>query len=156
MRIPIEPEVYDLIFTEDERTDCGPSIPTERVQNRRGIYLLQQAQRAPAAALRVRSARRDYVLSGAAGIHARVAGPFLVQFELYAGAFRTTFAERGSRESCGDNRACAIDTAWRLALARAPRKEEMQLARRFLASPAGALPDFCLALLNRNEFLYVP
>jgi len=77
-----------------------------------------------------------------------------------------------------------IDRAYRLALARAPSKGELDMAREFLVgqeklirqrlrarqkvsiSPgipdsvdpaaAAALADFCLALLNRNEFLYIP
>ena len=32
---------------------------------------------------------------------------------------------------------------------------ELDLARKFLAG-GGTLPDMCLALLNRNEFVYVP
>ena len=39
VRIPIEPEVYDLIFTEHERDGLWPVNPDKRVQNRRGIYL---------------------------------------------------------------------------------------------------------------------
>jgi hypothetical protein len=76
-----------------------------------------------------------------------------------------------------------LDQAYRLALARPPRDGELRMAREFLASQektirdggrphqkialppgiadtvdpatAAALADFCLALLNRNEFLYV-
>ena len=39
VRIPIEPEVYDLIFTEYERDGLWPVNPDKNVQNRRGIYL---------------------------------------------------------------------------------------------------------------------
>ena len=39
VRIPIEPEVYDLIFTEYERDGLWPVNPDRNVQNRRGIYL---------------------------------------------------------------------------------------------------------------------
>ena len=39
VRIPIEPEVYDLIFTERERDGLWPVNPDKHVQNRRGIYL---------------------------------------------------------------------------------------------------------------------
>ena len=45
-------------------------------------------------------------------------------------------------------------SAWHLALSRPPRKAETQLAKKFLST--GTLPDFCLALFNRNEFVYVP
>src|SRR5581483_890351 len=39
VRIPIEPEVYDLIFTEHERDGLWPVNPDKSVQNRRSIYL---------------------------------------------------------------------------------------------------------------------
>ena len=39
VRIPIEPEVYDLIFTEHERDGLWPVSPDKTVQDRRSIYL---------------------------------------------------------------------------------------------------------------------
>jgi len=39
VRIPIEPEVYDLIFTEHERDGLWPVNPDKNVQDRRSIYL---------------------------------------------------------------------------------------------------------------------
>jgi hypothetical protein len=42
-----------------------------------------------------------------------------------------------------------------LALSRPPRAGEKRLAQSFFHS-GGSLRDFCLALFNRNEFLYVP
>src|SRR5262249_48380792 len=39
VRIAIEPEVYDLIFTEYERDGLWPVSPDPRVRNRRGVYL---------------------------------------------------------------------------------------------------------------------
>jgi hypothetical protein len=48
-----------------------------------------------------------------------------------------------------------IDRAWRLTLSRAPRPQELALARKFLAS-GGTLAEMGLALFNRNEFVYVP
>jgi len=58
-------------------------------------------------------------------------------------------------KSCPADRGCQIETAWRLALSRRPRIEEMRISREFFKT-GGTLPDFCLALFNRNEFLYVP
>ncbi|MBL8223674.1 MAG: hypothetical protein JNL62_30860, partial [Bryobacterales bacterium] len=37
----------------------------------------------------------------------------------------------------------------------APRANEVAMAKDFLAQ-GGLVEDFCLALLNRNEFVYVP
>jgi hypothetical protein len=41
-----------------------------------------------------------------------------------------------------------------LTLSRNPRPDERVLARKFLAK--APLSDFCLTLLNRTEFVYVP
>jgi hypothetical protein len=76
--------------------------------------------------------------------------------------FNSSFMQEASQgfaarleKSCGANRTCQIDTAWQLALSRRPRAQETKLAKDFFQS-GGTLPDFCLALFNRNEFLYVP
>jgi hypothetical protein len=92
------------------------------------------------------------------------------------------FAARLLQE-CNGREAVWIERAYRIALARGPRREEMRTALEFLhgqsellrdrlrqrlpvAVPEGtpegvdpalaaALADFCLALLNRNEFVYL-
>jgi hypothetical protein len=58
-------------------------------------------------------------------------------------------------KSCSADRTCQIDRAWQFALSRRPRPQEARLAREFFQT-GGTLPDFSLALFNRNEFLYVP
>jgi hypothetical protein len=47
-----------------------------------------------------------------------------------------------------------IDRAFRLALGRPPKPQERDRATAFLKDPA-ALEDFCLALLNLNEFVFI-
>jgi hypothetical protein len=63
------------------------------------------------------------------------------------------FADRLTKE-CKTDSACAVETAWTLTLSRGPSPQEQKLAKTFLAS-GGSLADMCLALLNRNEFVYV-
>ena len=41
-------------------------------------------------------------------------------------------------------------------LQRPPRPEEQQMARQFLTQKRMPLEDFCKALLNRHEFVYIP
>ncbi len=95
-------------------------------------------------------------------------GPFLQ-------ALSKAFAGRVLREAGADN-AARVDLAYRLALCRPPSEAERRVALNFLAgqtellrepktagapglpnvAAANAMADFCLALLNRNEFVYVP
>ncbi len=153
VRIPIEPEVYDLIFTESERDGLWPVHPDKRVQNRRGLYLYnKRSVRLP---LFSAFDQPDAITScpvRPVSTHA------LQALSLFNSSFMhevaADFAKR-LESSCGANRSCAIQTAWKLALSRPPRPVEARLARTFLNS-SGTLHDFCLALLNRNEFLYVP
>ena len=64
------------------------------------------------------------------------------------------FAARLERE-CGGDQDFQVRRAYKLALARSPQPKEAALAREFFHG-GGTLADFCLALLNRNEFVYVP
>ncbi len=153
VKIPIEQEVYDLIFTEHERDGLWPVHPDKNVQNRRGIYLYnKRGVRLP---LLSAFDQPDAITScpvRPVSTHA------LQALSLFNSDFMQTasqdFAQR-LEKSCGKNQSCRIDTAWRLALSRPPRKEEIQLANNFFKT-GGTLTDFCLALFNRNEFLYVP
>ena len=65
------------------------------------------------------------------------------------------FAARLERDCAPHDQGCMVDRAFHLALARSPRPAETQLASDFFRG-GGLLEDFCLALLNRNEFIYVP
>ncbi len=48
-----------------------------------------------------------------------------------------------------------VERAYLLALGRRPGEDERALARDFLSGPVSSFADFCLALLNLNEFVYV-
>jgi hypothetical protein len=64
-------------------------------------------------------------------------------------------AERVARES-GPETSARVDRAYKLTLGRGPDAAERDLALAFLDGGAeGSLADFCLALLNVNEFVYV-
>jgi Protein of unknown function (DUF1549)/Protein of unknown function (DUF1553) len=153
VKIPIEPEVYNLIFTEYERDGLWPVNPDRNVQNRRGIYLYnKRSVRLP---LFTAFDQPDAITScpvRPVSTHA------LQALSLFNSSFMQEVSQAFAvrlEKSCGNNRACQINSAWLLALSRKPRPEETQLAVKFFKS-GGTLPDFCLALFNRNEFLYVP
>jgi Protein of unknown function (DUF1553)/Protein of unknown function (DUF1549) len=84
----------------------------------------------------------------------------LLNDKLYAEK-ATQFAERVMKEAGGDSNG-AIERAYLTALSRPPTSEERTAALRFLeaqSKTAGgsreAMADFCHALLNLNEFVYV-
>jgi hypothetical protein len=154
VRIPIEPEVYDLIFTEHERDGLWPVNPDKSVQDRRSIYLYdKRSVRLP---LLTAFDQPDSITScpvRPVSTHA------LQALSLFNSDFMQeqaqAFAERLKTECKKDNQACEVQTAWKLALARTPNAAEQKLAQK-LFTGGGNVADMCLALLNRNEFVYVP
>jgi hypothetical protein len=68
---------------------------------------------------------------------------------------RCSIATSCEERECGHDRGFQLRRVYKLALARAPKAVEMQLGEKFL-NDGGTLADFCLALMNRNEFVYVP
>jgi len=65
------------------------------------------------------------------------------------------FADRLTEESNG-NRERLITLAFEHTLARPPTSSERQRATTFLAQGKDSLVDFCQALFNSNEFVYIP
>ena len=70
----------------------------------------------------------------------------------------------------GEDTTALVSAAWQAAFTRPPSESEIEAAKNFLQSqtatlaakqpdgpppPAAALVDFCHAILNANEFLYV-
>jgi hypothetical protein len=152
VRIPIEPEVYDLIFTEHERDGLWPVSPDKNVQDRRSIYLYnKRSVRLP---LLTSFDQPDAITScpvRPVSTHA------LQALSLMNSDFMQeqskAFADRLTKQ-CAKDQTCAVRTAWSLGLSRMPSPAEQKLAKTFF-SKGGSLADMCLALLNRNEFVYV-
>ncbi len=153
VRVPIEKEVYDLIFTESEADNLWPLPRDKSEMSRRSIYLLnKRTVRLP---LMANFDQPDTMSSCAmrpVSTHALQAltlmnSDFMTQQS--AAVARRVEAEAGKSESA------KVVRAYELALARKPNKAEFALAHTFFRK-GGNFPEFCLALLNRSEFLYVP
>jgi hypothetical protein len=153
VRVPIEPEVYDLIFTEHERDGLWPLSQDKTQQYRRSIYLYnKRGVRLP---LLSSFDQPDAITScpvRPVSTHALQAltlfnSPFMQEQAQF-------FANRLTGDCKSSQSSCVVDKAWHLTLSRPPRPAEQVLAKKFLAK--GSLADMCLALLNRNEFVYVP
>jgi hypothetical protein len=182
VRVPLEPAVYDLIFTEGEPDGLWHVTPDPREHTRRSLYLF--AKRNVRLPLLEALDQPDTLTSCPVRPVSTFAPQALI---LLNGPFMQeqsqAFAVRVLREA-GKDRDRQIRYAYLLALARPPRPAEAETARTFLAdqadllrdrlrarlpvalpavtpdgadpAAAAALADFCLALLNRNEFVYVP
>ena len=64
-------------------------------------------------------------------------------------------AERLRREA-GDNASAQVDRAFQLAFSRRPTQSEVERSTLFIQSGATGLQDFCQAIFNLNEFVYLP
>jgi hypothetical protein len=181
VRVPLVPEVYELIFTEGEPDGLWHATPDGREHGRRSIYLFTKRNlRLP---LLEAFDKPDTLTSCPVRPVSTFAPQALI---LFNGPFMQgqskQFAARLLRE-CGSAVSQQVERAYRLALGRPPRQVELEMAGKFLASQtillrerlragrpvgvphgiakgiepaaAAALADFCLALLNCNEFLYV-
>ncbi|HEX3146668.1 MAG TPA: DUF1549 and DUF1553 domain-containing protein [Gemmataceae bacterium] len=182
IRVPLEPEVYDLIFTEGEPDGLWSTTPDATQHNRRSLYLLAKRNvRLPMLEAFDQPDRLFPCANRGASTFAPQAlilmnGPFTQQQS-------RAMASRLLHE-CSSDLGKQIERAYQRAFSRRPTTEEVTIARQFLKDqsesaadrlrarlPAGvpdelparadmahavALADFCLALFNANEFAYAP
>lgn len=146
VKTPIEPEIYDLIFMEGEPDNLWP-LPKDRSEMyRRSIYVLnKRTVRLPMMANfdqpDTMSSCPDRSTSTSPLQSLSLTNSDFIQEQSKAFAARLT----------GD----AIGKAYRLALFREPTLKERQSARDFFKK-GGSVEDFALAVLNRNDFIYIP
>jgi hypothetical protein len=153
MKVPIEKEVYDLIFTEAEPDNLWPVELDERDHYRRSLYLLnKRTVRLPMLANFDQPDAMTSCPVRPVSTHSLQALS-LLNSDTMRGAARK-FAGRLEKE-CGADAGCKVKRAYVLALAREPEADELAQAKAFVAS-GGPWEDFALAMLNRNEFVYVP
>jgi Protein of unknown function (DUF1553)/Protein of unknown function (DUF1549) len=181
VRVPLEPEVYDLIFTEGEPDGLWHPTPDASQHTRRTLYLY--AKRNVRLPMLEAFDQPDRLFPCAQRPESTFAPQALI-------LMNGPFAQQQSRamaatlvRECGPDADKQVDRAYRRAFGRRPSADEARMARDFLrdqsaaaaerllarlpagvpeALPAGAdvaqavaLADFCLALFNANEFAYV-
>ena len=152
--VPIEQEVYDLIFTEAEPDNLWPVTPDESQHRRRSLYLLnRRTVRLP---FLTNFDQPDTMTSCAirsSSTHA------LQALTMINGRFMQSeskqFADR-LQTACGSDLGCLINRSYQWTLARDPSAKEREIAEQFLAQHQAQLSDYALAMLNRNEFVYRP
>jgi len=183
VKVPLEPEVYDLIFTEAEPDGLWPVTPEVAQHTRRSIYLFNKRNvRLPmfeafdqpdtlnSCAYRPVSTYAPQALILMNGPLAREQGKALAVL---------------LAKECGNDTEKQLDNLYRRAVGRSPRSEEMKLAKEFLEAqvdsvrdrlrarlPVGldpkilppnadlanvrAMADLCVVIFNTHEFVYIP
>ena len=146
IKTPIEQEIYDIIFTEGEPDNLWP-LPKDRSEiYRKSVYLLnKRTVRLP---MLTNFDQPDAISScpvRAVSTHA------LQALSLLNSDFMHEQSQALAARAGGQPR-----TAYALTLQRPPRPEEEKMARQFLTQKRMPFEDFCKALLNRHEFVYIP
>ncbi len=180
--VPIEKEIEDLIFTEAEVVDLWPETPDPAEHFRRSLYLYRKRNvRYPM--FDAFDAPDTQTACPQRGVSTHALQALVLINSDFAAARAKALAGRFFREAPA-NDAARIACAYRLVLIREPKASEVEQTLRFLdaqtdllrkqadagkilAQPgfrpesvdearAAAWVDFALAMLNRNEFIYVP
>jgi hypothetical protein len=183
VKVQLEPEIYDLIFTEGEPDGLWPVTPDVSQHTRRSIYLFNKRNvRLPVFeafdqpdTLNTCAFRPVSTFAPQALI--LMNGPFVRE---QGKALALVLAKE-----CGVDAGKQIDSLYRRALGRSPRGEESKLAMEFLeaqadtirdrlrarlpvgiepkALPEGAdlarvraMADLCVVIFNTHEFVYRP
>ena len=182
--VPIEKEVEDLIFTEAEVVQLWPVTPDPAEHSRRSIYLFRKRNvRYPMFDAFDAPDTQTSCPQRANSTHALQ--PLVLLNSDFAVGRAKALAGRLLTEVCECCFDPKVDLAYHLTLGRKPNDDEIVQARAFiesqteflkgradqgeqtLAKPtfipeemdlaiAAAWVDFALAMLNRNEFAYIP
>ena len=182
VKVPLEPEVYDLIFTEGEPDDLWAVTPDPEQHRRRSLYLFMKRNvRQPL----LEAFDQPDTLNSCAGRAESIFAPQALI--LMNGPFSQDQAKAMARNllASGESSSSALIVAvYRRAFQRLPSAQELALAESFMqqqtasleqrlaarepiglpenlpasADPAQAraLADLCLAIFNTHEFVVIP
>jgi hypothetical protein len=135
----------------------GPSVPADQVErsNRRTVYLWQKRDAFPAVQTLFDGSQAVESCPGRSVTTVALQPLYLLNSEFMV-AQAKSLAERIAKDA-GDEREKRIATAFLRAVGRLPETDEQRAADDFLGqSPSPARwEQFCLALLNTNEFVYL-
>ncbi len=153
VKIPIEQEIYDIIFTEGEPDNLWPVDRNPAEHNRRTLYLLnKRTVRLPMLANFDQPDAMSSCAMRSTSTHALQA--LTMMNSDFMAAQAKQFSKRMAGE-CGADQGCRVRRAYKVTLGRAPTAVETRIAVEFFAKQ-GSWDEFSLALLNRNEFVYIP
>lgn len=147
VRVPLEPEVYDLIFTEGEPVGLWPVTRDQRQHDRRSLYLL--AKRNVRQPLLETFDQPDTLGSCAMRGASTYAPQSLI---LMNGPFAREQARRLAVAVQADTD--PIGAVYRRTVGRMPSADERATCDTFLKA-GGPLADLCLVAFNLNDFVYL-
>ncbi|MGL6074169.1 MAG: DUF1549 and DUF1553 domain-containing protein [Fimbriiglobus sp.] len=149
--VPLEPEVYDLIFTEGEPIALWPVTSDVKQHSRRTIYL--HSKRNVRIPLLETFDLPDTLNSCAIRGESTYAPQALI---LMNGPLtqELTMAMAKSLQAESTDPRSQIQSAYRRTLGRNPRTEEVAECTKFLQQ--NPLSELCKALMNTSEFVYIP
>lgn len=135
----------------------GKSIPADQKSTRRSLYLLQKRDIPP---------QQQSLFDGPGAMTESCGRRQVTTVPLQAlYLLNSEFSQERAKalakrvwQEAGTDRARQIEAAFRLALGRMPNEREVLLANGFFSGAsenAAALSQFCQALLNVNEFVYI-
>lgn len=153
VHIDLEPEVRSLIFTEQEVVELWPTDPDPSELNRRSIYVYRK-RNVHYPLFDAFDAPDALTSCPVRPVSTHAPQALVLMNSRFAWESARAFAESlKNSESRIDDR---IRVAFRRCYARPPTAAEMDNARRFLDGNPNGWTDFSLALMNSNEFAYVP
>jgi hypothetical protein len=182
VKVPLEPEVYALLFTEGEPDGLWPVTPDVKQHTRRSVYLFNKRNvRQPM----LEAFDQPDTLNSCADRPVSTFAPqaLILMNSPFVHAQAKSLAVTLAKESPDPDK--QLTALYRRAVGRAPTAEERKLAMEFLegqfetvrerlkakqpvgidadALPAGAdvarvraLADLCVVIFNTHEFVYVP
>jgi hypothetical protein len=151
---PIFPYIDPSLFQASSKRTWSGKPDTDPTTWRRSIYVFSKRS-IPLPMLEVFD-KPDTIGSCARRNRSTVAPQALILMNnSFVGLHARRFAERIEREAQG-NRERMVKLAFELAYARPPRQSELERSVQFLNGDKNAVVDFCQALMNSNEFVYIP
>ncbi len=153
VHIDLEPEVRSLIFTEQEVVDLWPTDPDPSERNRRSVYVYRK-RNVHYPLFDAFDAPDALTPCPVRPVSTHAPQALVLMNSRFAWASAHAFAEtlKNSASDTNDR----IRVAFERCFARSPTDSEMNNARRFLDGNPNGWTDFSLALMNSNEFAYVP
>ncbi|NOX98138.1 MAG: DUF1553 domain-containing protein, partial [Verrucomicrobia bacterium] len=138
----------------------GPSVPVEREESelRRTLYLTQRRSEMPAV-MKMFDGPENVSSCSARGVSTVALQPLYLLNSKFMSRRAQALAGK-VRDFAGDDVGSQVEILFLRTLGRAPDTEELKNGRAFLdvgkAEREDALVRLCLALLNVNEFVYIP